>query len=214
MRIRADLVVLAVLVAGSAYAVWTQVRADPLAPYANKPRRPALALGEKVDFRLKDIGGEPRTLSEWKGEKATVLYFWTTDCPCVDQIEMRVKEAYMRFPESKGVKFIGIDANPDDDAKSAIAKMADLKAPYYMVLDPKQEVAELVGASEATTFVVLDGDRRMRYRGALDDSLEKPTKPYLVPAIEAVLAGKTPATAESKPYGCPFPGYSGDCPLQ
>jgi hypothetical protein len=127
---------------------------------------------------------------------------------------MRVKEATMRFPETSGVKFIGVDSNPDDDAKTAFAKMADLKAPYYMVLDPKQEVAELVGADQATTFVVLDADRRLRYRGALDDSLDKPTKPYLVPAIAAVLAGKSPAVAESKPYGCPFPGYAGECPLQ
>jgi peroxiredoxin len=212
MRVRADVVLLVALVLGSAYAIWTQVRAEPTAP--ERPRRPALALGARVDFRLKDIGGAERTLSQWKGEKATVLYFWTTDCPCVDQIQSRVHDVMLKFPEKSGVKFVGIDSNPEDDAKTVIAKMGDLRADYYMLLDPAQEAAELLGANEATTFVVLDADRRLRYRGALDDDLEKPTKPLLVPAIEAVLAGKTPDPAESKPYGCPFPGYSGECPLQ
>jgi peroxiredoxin len=214
MRIRPDLVVLALLVAGSAYAVWTQVEADPLAPYGRRATRPALPLGSRVDFTLKDIGGEERTLATWRGEKATVLYVWTTDCPCVAAIEMRVKEATMRFPETQGVKFIAIDSNPEDKPETVIAKMTELHSPYYMLLDPTQEVAMTFGANQATTFVVLDADRRIRYRGGIDDDLLKPKTAYLVPAIEAVLAGKTPDPTETKPIGCPFPGYSGDCPLQ
>ncbi len=209
MRRYADFLILAVLLAGSAYAVWAQVKEDPL------PTRYPLAIGDRADdFTLKDVAGETRRLSTWRGESATVLYFWSVECPCIGAVWMRVQDAMDRFPESKGVRFIAIDSNPEDTPKQVLDAMVDVHASYRMLLDPKQEVARMFGASQAVTFVILDGARRIRYRGALDDDVVKPKKAFLVPALEAVLAGKDPRPSETKGEGCPYPGAEGICPLQ
>lgn len=214
MRFHADHLILAVLVAGSGYAVWTQAREDPL-PVAAAAPRSALRIGERAgDFALKDIGGETRRLSTWKGAKATVLYFWSVECPCIGAVEHRVKDAMARFPESLGVRFIAIDSNPEDTAKQILAAMVEVRAEYRMLLDPEQTAAKMFGATQAVTFVVLDSDLKVRYRGALDDDVMKPKKAFLIPALDAVLAGSAADPAETKGEGCPYPGTEGDCPIQ
>ncbi len=243
MRIRGDLVVLVALLAGSAYAVATQVGTDPVgaggAPPPPPPRRhgrpgppgggapaaggarpppppPALRIGDRYPgFELPDVTGVPRTLAKWKGEKATVLYFWMVECPCIDAVEMRVKMLMDKYRDA-GVSFVAVDSHPDDTPAQVLDKMVDVHADYRVVLDRTQEVSTRLGAPGAVAFVVLDGELRIRYRGELDDDLLKPTKPFLDDAIAAVLAGKDPSPAETDPitYGCPYPGSDGDCSLR
>lgn len=51
---------------------------------------------------------------------------------------------------------------------------------------------------------LLDGERKVVYMGAVDDSMNagKVKEHYLQEAIDAVLAGKAPATAETRQFGC------------
>ena len=51
---------------------------------------------------------------------------------------------------------------------------------------------------------VFDGDRRLVYHGAIDDSRneEAVTAHYLRDALDAVLAGTAPAVADTMPVGC------------
>src|SRR6185436_1531403 len=107
----------------------------------------------------------------------------------------------------------GVDSHPDDRGPDVIERMGKLYAPYYMLMDPTGKLARLVGGRTATDLVVLDADWKVRYRGALDDDLKKPKKKYLAPALDALLAGKSPDPSETTPYGCPFPGIEGSCPL-
>lgn len=207
MGIRADIVVLAAIVAGSAYAIVWQSRT----PAATVTGRPALAFGEKTDdFVLKDIEGKDRNLFGWKGKEATVLYFWSTECPCIGFVEKRMKHLLVEF-EPKGVSFIAVDSNPDDTRQEVLDHMVEIRAGYRMLLDPEQKIARRFGATKATELVVLDGEKRVRYRGGIDDSLEKPTKPYLRNAILAILEGREPDPKQTETEGCPFPNFDGVC---
>ncbi len=206
MRIRPDIVIFTVLVLGAAFAVWTQLEPRPEVTAIPK-------IGTQVpDFTLRDIGNRERKLSELAaGKKATVLYFWSVDCPCVDALEVRLKKVIEKY-EPLGVEFVGVDSHPDDTREQVLEKMGRIRATgYRMLLDPTQDVAKLAGARTATELVVLDPDRRIRYRGSFDDDFIKPKVEYLGPAIEAVLAGRSPTVPESNPYGCPFPGFEGLC---
>ena len=51
---------------------------------------------------------------------------------------------------------------------------------------------------------MLDGEGRVAYHGAIDDSAEPEaaTSPWLRAALDAVLAGRPPAVAETAPVGC------------
>ena len=209
--VRPDPFILAALIAGSGYAVWSQLRHEPVPAVA--PAQ-ALAIGDAMeDVVLRDPMGEPHALSQWRGKAATVLYFWSVECPCVDTVEPRLREMYERYGK-KGVTFVAIDSDPDDKAPDILAKMGRLYAPYSMVLDPTGKVARRVGGRTATDLVVLDADWKVRYRGSIDDALLKPKTRYLAPALDAILEGRAPVPAETTPYGCPFPGVEGTCPIE
>ena len=51
---------------------------------------------------------------------------------------------------------------------------------------------------------VFDGDRKLVYHGAIDDSRNETavTAHYLRDALDAVLAGEAPAVADTLPVGC------------
>ncbi|MBL9088973.1 MAG: redoxin domain-containing protein [Planctomycetia bacterium] len=206
MRLRPDIVIFAVLLLGAGYAVYTQL--EPRAEASPIPR-----IGTRIDdFTLKDIGHRDRSLTELSaGKKATVLYFWSVDCPCVDALEIRLKKTIAKYAPL-GVEFIAVDSHPDDTRDQVFEKMGRIRATdYRMLLDPKQDVIKRAGARTATEIVILDAERRIRYRGSFDDDFIKPKQEYLGPALDAILQGRDPVPAETKPYGCPFPGFEGLC---
>lgn len=198
-------------------ARWIHDQAESLrrGPFHAPEPAAAHAIGERLgEYRLSGVQGEERRLSAFHGEKATVLYFWSASCPCVPQVEERVQAAIQRFPPSAGVGFVAIDSHPDDRAEDVRRALADLKSSYPMLLDPTQTVARALGVDSAVTFVVLDAERRLRYRGGFDDDLLEPRKAHLLDALEAVLAGKNPDPAETAGAGCPYPGSTVECPLK
>lgn len=215
MRIRTDVVLFVVLLAGSAYAVSTQIGHDPLAGMTARRAELVPFGGIVPDVKLNDWKDRPHTIYEHKGKVATVLYFFSVDCPCVDAVQMRVQELMDTF-EKQGVEFLAIDGHPEDTAKGVFGKVADIHGTFRVLLDPDQKLVRRVGVVGATDVVVLDAEGRMVYRGTLDDDLVKPKVAYVKPVLEALVAGKEPPYRESSPkksYGCPFPGFDGVCPL-
>src|SRR5512140_3548855 len=94
-------VIFAVLLVLSAFAVVSQIDLHAV-PRGARERPP---IGSTLaDFTLKDISGGDRSLSELsKGKKATVLYFWSIGCPCVDALEMRLQKTIHAY-EPLGVQ--------------------------------------------------------------------------------------------------------------
>ena len=214
MRIRTDVVLFVVLLAGSAYAVATQVGHDPIAA-SNALRAGQVPFGGIVpDMTLKDWKDRPHTLESAKGKVATVLYFFSVECPCVDAVKMRVQDLMDTY-QSKGVEFVGIDGHPEDSAKAIFGKIAELHHTFLVLLDPDQKLVRRVGVIGATDVVVLDAEGRLVYRGTLDDDLVKPTTHYVGPVLAALVKGEEPPFRESpkkKSYGCAYPGFDGPCP--
>jgi hypothetical protein len=209
MKLRPDVVIFAVLLVGAAFAVWSQLDANP-------SRGTATRLGEVfADATLTDIGHQPRSIYEiGAGKKATVLYFWSVECPCVDALEARMKQVIERY-EPLGVTFIAIASHPSETRDQVFEKMEKIHATAYrMLLDPTQAVLKRAGCETATEIVVLDAEHRLRFRGAMDDDLIRPKQAYLAPALDAVLEGRAPSPAQTKPYGCPFPGFDGVCAFE
>ena len=75
-------------------------------------------------------------------------------------------------------------------------------APYLH--DESQQVARDYGAEKTPDVFLLDGDGRLRYRGAPDADYGDPSQDaaWLRGALDAVLAGREPEPSETKPVGC------------
>ena len=70
--------------------------------------------------------------------------------------------------------------------------------------DESQDVARAYGAQTTPDIFVIDGEGRLRYRGAPDQDHNDPSlnAAWLREALDALLAGEEPARAETPPKGC------------
>jgi hypothetical protein len=73
---------------------------------------------------------------------------------------------------------------------------------FVYALDESGKAATEYGARVTPHMFVLDKDRNVAYRGSFDDDLDKPTKPYVANAVDALLAGKTVEVSSTKAFGC------------
>jgi thiol-disulfide isomerase/thioredoxin len=145
------------------------------------------------------------------GARATVVMFLCNHCPYVVYINPQIVKITEDYA-AKGVAFVGISSNdaneyPDDgpDKMGPHAKVAGYTFPY--LYDASQEVARAYDAACTPDFYVFDADKRLVYRGQLDDSRPKrnpvpSTGKDLRAAVDAVLEGKPAASFQRPSGGC------------
>jgi hypothetical protein len=107
------------------------------------------------------------------------------------------------------VRFLGINANdaaryPADSLEAMQRFVRDQAWPYPYLHDEEQSVARALGAEVTPHVFVLDGEHRLVYRGAPDGDHQDESRgaEWLRAAIDAALAGGTPAEAETRARGC------------
>jgi thiol-disulfide isomerase/thioredoxin len=138
-----------------------------------------------------------------------VVMFLCNHCPYVKAVEDRVIALAREF-EGQGVTFLGICANDadhyPDDAPAALAARARSRGYGFAYLhDESQEVARAFGAVCTPEFFVYGADKRLAYRGRLDDSGRDPAKVSrreLAEALADVLAGRPVAAPQRPALGC------------
>jgi peroxiredoxin/mono/diheme cytochrome c family protein len=180
-----------------------------------KSRNDVPAIGARVDdFTAGDCLGANHSLSELSKSRIVVLAFLGVDCPLARLYAPRLGELARRY-EGKGVVFMGVDANRQDSLTAISAFAKDRQICFPILKDLRQRIANQVGVKRTPEVVVLDRDRRIRYRGRIDDQFGfVPTnravvyrkvsveKRDLEAAIDDLLATKKVATPETKAAGC------------
>jgi peroxiredoxin len=163
------------------------------------------------DFTLTDVvTGNQRSLGDLAGPKGTLIVFLCAHCPYVVHVRGKVAELALEFfPE--GISTVGISANDPvaypDDAPEKLREMAlETDLPFPVLFDPTQETARAYTAACTPDFFLFDADRRLAYRGRLDESSPKNGKPLtghdLHAALEAVAGSKSPAVPWPPALGC------------
>ena len=163
------------------------------------------------DFTLTDVvTGNQRSLRDLAGPKGTLVVFLCAHCPYVVHVRGKVAELALEFfPE--GISTVGISANDPvaypDDAPEKLRKMVlETDLPFPVLFDATQETARAYTAACTPDFFLFDADRRLAYRGRLDESSPKNGKPLtgndLHAALEAVAEGKSPAAPWPPALGC------------
>jgi peroxiredoxin len=184
--------------------------------FADAPRGTAApdakpAVGRVQGFDLPDARGPRHTAAEWTGRKAVVLFFLNTECP----VSNGYAPAMTRLAREYGPRCVvvwGVHPDPDVTAAAAAAHAAEYKFPFPVLLDPAQTLARQAGVRVTPEAVLLGPDGRVLYRGRIDDRYalggkrrETPRTHDLQDALDAVLAGRAPAAAETRAFGCPLP---------
>ena len=170
------------------------------------------AIGKPVkDFQLKDVmspDGKTHSLAEHKGKKAVVLIWISEKCDITWRYEKRTGELMKEF--GKDTQFFAV-ASSANDTPDSIKKYAESKNYGMPVLDDvKSGAAAYFGATVTPTYMIIDKEGVLRYRGACDDlqagkdfaSDESNAKErYLYNAIKATLEGKDIPVTEKKGFG-------------
>ena len=163
----------------------------------------ALDIGDKApNFTAKGTDGKDYSLeSASKGSDVVVVCFTCNRCPVAVGYEDRFIEFNKTYKDKK-VTFIAVNCNNKTEALEAMKKRAEEKGfNFVYAFDETGKAAKDYGARVTPElFVVKDG--KIAYHGAYDDKLKKPEKEYLVNAVDALLAGKTPDVAKTKAFGC------------
>jgi hypothetical protein len=111
--------------------------------------------------------------------------------------------------KQKNVGILGISSNdaqhyPDDAPERLVELSRDLDVP--VLYDESQAIAKTYRAACTPDFFLFDEERRLVYRGQLDDSRPGNSQPLtgrdLRSAIDAVLSGKSVPTEQRASIGC------------
>lgn len=162
-----------------------------------------------ADFSLPGVDGRTHSLESYASAKVLVVMFICNHCPYVQSVEGRLVELAKAL-KPEGVVFVGINSNdathyPDDSFDNMKRRAKEKRYTFDYLLDESQEVGRAYGAVCTPDFFVFDQERRLRYRGRLDDSPRNPgtvRRQEMKEAIRALLAGQEIPSPQHPAMGC------------
>jgi thioredoxin-related protein len=171
----------------------------------------ALNIGDSIvdgEVEMENIDGTTITLDSIKGEKGTLVIFSCNHCPFVIAWQKEMVTIGNEY-RKQGMGVVFINSNDPDvkgdtmDGMKALAKKEGYLFPY--AVDDTSDVARHFGASKTPDVFLFDAAGKLVYKGAVSEGGRSPMEggePYLINAIDALLAGKPVENPETKAVGC------------
>ena len=165
-------------------------------------------LGEIVaDLVLHPIGSPATSLAAFADGRPLVIATRDLKCPIAKKFGPQTGRLEAMF-QPRGVKWMYLNPTlvDDEEAMERDRGLYHLQGPY--VPDKDLSISRYLRISSTTEVFLLDKDRRLVYRGAIDDrygfgfSHDEPKRRFLEDAIEAVLAGRKPPVESTTAPGC------------
>lgn len=162
-------------------------------------------------FSLLGVDGQYYELEQLCGPKGLVLMFICNHCPYVKAIHQRLVED-MNTLRAIGVHAVAISSNdaeqyPEDSYENMqrMAQQWQFSFPY--LYDPSQQVAQAYGAVCTPDFFGFNAQRKLQYRGRLDDQGREPqpkpdAKRELVQAMQLVASTGQGPMQQIPSIGC------------
>ena len=135
----------------------------------------------------------------------TVVVFTCNHCPYA----LAWHDRLASVADDYDVRFLAVNPNdaeryPSDSYEAMQKRVAEEGWSFPYLRDEDQEAARSFGAKTTPDVFVLDGEGRLRYRGAPDADHRDPSQEaaWLREALDALLAGQEIARPETDPVGC------------
>lgn len=166
-----------------------------------------IKIGDKAPAwkMLAGTDDKEHSLKDLKKNKAVAVVFTCNTCPVAVAYEDRLIKLANDY-KNKGVAIVAINVNGGESNNlDAMKERAEKKGfAFAYLFDPTQKIGRKYGATCTPHVFLLDQNRKIAYMGAIDDNMNADSvkQHSLQDAIDAVLAGKTPAVATTKQFGC------------
>ncbi len=177
-----------------------------------------LNIGDAIpSFDLPGVDLKNHDLGDYADAKVMMVVFTCNHCPTAQAYESRLNQIYDDY-HNRGVAVVAISPNDPqavqldelgysdlgdtlEDMKIR-AKEAGFKFPY-LYDGENQKVSLSFGVLATPQVFIFDADRKLRYKGRIDDSEEGNPKSHDARnAIDALLDGKPVPVATTKVFGC------------
>ncbi len=170
-----------------------------------------LPLGTQApDFTLPDINGRMISRDHFGDAPALLVAFWCNHCPYVQHVRSHFTTLAAEYMK-RGVAVFAINANdpqayPDDSPARMKEVARELCYTFPYLYDESQAVAKAYRAACTPDFFVFDRQKKLVYRGQMDDSRPGNGIPVtgrdLRAALDAALAGKPVSGRQKSSLGC------------
>lgn len=187
----------------------------------NPPGFKELKIGDSApDFKLIGIDDKTMTPGDFKDSKFLAVVFTSNHCPVSHAAEPRLIKIYQEFRD-KGLGVVCINPNHPDGLRPdelGYSKYGDsfpemklyakeMGFPFPFLYDGEtQSVAMAYGCLATPHVFLFDQDRKLRYKGWIDDCRfpgdEHVKKPDLRNAVAALVAGQPVPVEITGPIGC------------
>ena len=149
----------------------------------NLPRNPGAGpqIGQPApDFTLRDLQGQPMTLSELRGRPVVVNFFATWCAPC--RIEMPLLQVAYQYYQPAGLVIIGLATQESPDLVREFTTTRQLTFP--IVIDPTGQVTEGYRARAYPTSIFINAEGVVTdvHRGMLNPKLLEHYLSKILPA--------------------------------
>jgi peroxiredoxin len=172
------------------------------------------------DFSLPEVTEETTVSREDLDGEVLVVMFLCRHCPYVVHVQDELARLTREYLDAGRVSFVGISSNdpsthPDDGPEGLAEQKHEVGFDFPYLFDESQEVAKAYGAACTPDFFVFGRDRRLAYRGRMDESRpggDEPTGADLRAAIDALLEGRSPSDDQWPSMGCSIKWRPGNEP--
>lgn len=162
------------------------------------------------DFSLVNIDGRIVARDDFRDAPALLVIFMCNHCPYVKHVGDALAQLAAEY-QQRDVAIVGINSNdasgyPQDSPEQMIHEAEARGYTFPYLYDETQEVAKAYRAACTPDFFVFDADRRLAYRGQMDDSRPDSGIPVtgadLRAALDAVLTGDRVPEPQKPSLGC------------
>lgn len=175
----------------------------------------AAEFGQTVDgLRFKDIRYLERSLDDLGSKRAYALFFTSANCPVAQKYLPRLVELDAKYRD-QGVQLLAVNSTAGDSVRDAAAQQLVCEGLFPFVKDEAGLAARALGVTRTAEVAVLDAEKRLVYRGRVDDQftvaddLASPSARDLERALDQVLAGQP-----VEPAATAAPGAALDLPVE
>ncbi len=157
--------------------------------------------------KLPGTDGREHSMEELADRDVIVVCFTCNSCPYSIDYEDRLKALHKKYQDAgKSVSLVAINSNSGsaDELEKMKERASEKEFGFLYLRDAEQTVAKAYGALFTPEFFVMNRDREIVYRGAMDDVTDasKVQVRYVELAIESALKGEKPETASVPARGC------------
>src|SRR5262245_48600844 len=155
------------------------------------------------DSQLTPVTGEKSSLqAHLQDKKGAVVVFWSGVCSHCVRYDGYLNSFAQRHPE---VALVAIASRQGETLDQIRATISARRLEFSMLHDPGGKVAERWAVQQTPRVFLVDSNRALLYRGAIDN-FKYPDDPeyipYLDPAIGQFLSGEPISRTETASFGC------------